>query len=311
MDNIKKEMGMEGTEARRSLEAGVGETHGLSLVIPAFNEEKGIVGVVRQIVEVGGRLGLPCEIIVVDDGSTDSTPAKLAGLAGIRLVRHQRNAGYGAALKSGIRAARYNWICITDGDGTYPNEKIPDLLAAMDKNDMVVGARLGAAARIPLIRRPAKWLLNKLANYLVQHRIPDLNSGLRIFDKRIAQRFLNILPDGFSFTSTITLAMLSNNYRVLYLPIEYHVRTGKSKIRPIHDTLNFLQLIVRTILYFDPLRIFLPAGISLILVSTVLFGLRQLQGGGYGVTIPMFLLAGIQVLAIGMLADLIDRRMKP
>ncbi len=302
---------MEGTEVCQSLEAGAGETGGLSLVIPTFNEEKGIAGVVRQIVAVGEKLGLPCEIIVVDDGSTDRTAEVLRGIQGIRVVSHQRNMGYGAALKTGMRAAAYERVCITDADGTYPNEKIPELLAAMAENDMVVGARLGTAAKIPLIRRPAKWLLNQLANYLVQQEIPDLNSGLRIFDKRIAERFLNILPDGFSFTSTITLAMLSNNYRVCYLPIEYHARTGKSKIRPIHDTLNFLQLIVRTILYFDPLRIFLPAGLSLILVSTVLFGLRQLQGGGYGVTIPMFLLAGIQVLAIGMLADLIDRRMKP
>lgn len=284
---------------------------GLTVVIPVFNEEKGIADVVRALGRTLQGLELESEVLVVDDGSTDRTAEVLGSLAGVQIITHQRNLGYGAALKTGMRAARFQWVCITDADGTYPNERIPDLLASMKDNEMVVGARLGAAANIPGIRKPAKWVLNQLANYLAQQKIPDLNSGLRIFDKQVAERFLNILPNGFSFTTTITLAMLTSGYRVRYLPIDYHVRTGKSKIRPIHDTLNFLQLIIRTILYFEPLRIFLPVGFSLVGVATLLYGVRLFLGGGFGATIPMFFLSGVQVLAIGMLADLIDRRIKP
>lgn len=284
---------------------------GLSMVIPAYNEREGIVRVLEGLKDTLNDLDVPREFIVVDDGSTDGTSEVLSTINSIQVIRHKWNKGYGAAIKTGMKVARYEWIGISDADGTYPNEKIPELLLAMGENDMVVGARVGKSVSIPWVRRPAKWILTQLANYLAQQKIPDLNSGLRIFKKQAAECFLKILPDRFSFTTTITLAMLCNNHKVLFVPIDYHPRTGKSKIRPFHDTMNFLQMIVRTILYFDPLRIFLPVGTGLLLISTILFVLRLIKGGGYGVTIPMFLLAGIQVLAIGMLADLIDRRMKP
>ena len=286
------------------------KSEGLSIVIPAFNEEEGIGNVLDTLKDALDTLDIPKEIIVVDDGSTDGMSKVLSTFEGIVVIRHERNIGYGAAIKTGMRQARYEWICITDADGTYPNEKIPEFVSAMAENDMVIGARVGRGARMPLIRKPTKWILTQIANYLAQQRIPDLNSGLRIFKKDIAESFLNILPNRFSFTATITLAMLSNNYRVLFIPINYHPRTGKSKIRPLHDTMNFFQLIIRTILYFEPLRIFLPVGGALLLTSSILFILRLIKGGGFGVTIPMFLLAGIQILVIGMLADLRDRRMK-
>jgi len=286
------------------------KSEGLSIVIPAFNEEEGIGNVLDTLKDALDTLNIPKEIIVVDDGSTDGMSNVLSAFEGILVIRHERNMGYGAAIKTGMRQARYEWICITDADGTYPNETIPELVSAIAENDMVIGARVGRGACMPLIRKPTKWILTQIANYLAQQRIPDLNSGLRIFKKDIAESFLNILPNRFSFTTTITLAMLSNNYRVLFVPINYYPRTGKSKIRPLHDTMNFLQLIVRTILYFEPLRIFLPVGVALLLTSFILFILRLIKGGGFGVTIPMFLLAGIQILVIGMLADLIDRRMK-
>jgi glycosyltransferase involved in cell wall biosynthesis len=287
------------------------KSEGLSIVIPAFNEEEGIGNVLDTLKDALDTLDIPKEIIVVDDGSTDGTSEVLSAIKSIRVIRHQRNMGYGAAIKMGMKEARYEWVGITDADGTYSNEKLPELVSAMRKHDMVIGARVGKGVTIPLVRKPAKWILTQMANYLTQQKIPDLNSGMRIFKKDVAESFLNILPNRFSFTTTITLAMLSNNYKVLFVPIDYYPRTGKSKIRPLHDTMNFLQLIVRTILYFDPLRIFLPVGTGLLLTSTTLFILRQIRGGGFGTTIPMFLLAGIQILAIGMLADLIDRRMKP
>ena len=284
---------------------------GLSMVIPAYNEKEGIDRVLQKLKGTLDQLDIPSEIIVIDDGSTDGTSEVLSTIEHVRVIRHQQNKGYGAAIKAGLEKASYGWIGIIDADGTYPDEKIPELVAAMEENDMVVGARVVKGVSIPWIRRPAKWTLNLLANYLAQQKIPDLNSGLRIFKKEVAERFLNILPNRFSFTTTITLATMCDNYKVVFVPIDYFQRDGKSKIRPIQDTMNFLQMIVRTVLYFDPLRVFLPIGFGLILTSTVLFILRLIKGGGYGTTIPMFLLAGIQILAIGMLADLIDRRMKP
>jgi glycosyltransferase involved in cell wall biosynthesis len=283
---------------------------GLSMIVPVFNEEEGIRTVLIGINKVLEGLDIPTEIIVVDDGSSDNTPEELKNLSFIKIITNPINMGYGAAIKKGIVESYHEWIGITDGDGTYPIEAIPVLLSETENADMVVGARLGKKAKIPLTRRPAKWFLNRVANYLAQRKIPDLNSGLRIFKKSAAKRFINIISDRFSFTTTITLAMLCNGYDVKYIPIEYHARKGKSKINPIQDTINFLQLIIRTILYFDPLRIFLPIGACLVLTSTVLFVLRLLHIGRFGVTIPMFLLAGIQILAIGMLADLIEKRMK-
>jgi glycosyltransferase involved in cell wall biosynthesis len=289
----------------------LGKPEGLSVIIPAYNEEDGINKVLSDLKLSLDGLDMPREYIVVDDGSSDGTSEVLRTIEYIKVIRHARNEGYGAAIKRGMEEARYDWVCITDADGTYPNEKIPELLSAMGENDMVVGARVLKGVNIPLVRRPAKWILNRLADYLAQQKIPDLNSGLRVFRKQVAECYLNILPDRFSFTTTITLAMLCNNFKVHFIPIDYHHRTGKSKIRPFQDTMNFLQMIVRTILYFNPLRIFLPMGVGLLLTSTTLFVLRLIKGGGFAVTIPMFLLAGIQILAIGMLADLIDRRIKP
>jgi glycosyltransferase involved in cell wall biosynthesis len=219
------------------------------------------------------------------------------------------NVGYGAAIKQGLQASHHELVAITDADGTYPPEALPELVLAMDGADMVVGARTGDSVAMPLLRRPAKWLLTGLANYLVSVKIPDLNSGLRVMRKPVLKRFMNILPQGFSFTATITLAMLSNDYRVRFKPIDYHRRTGKSKIRPFADTLNFLTTIIRTIMYFNPLKIFLPISAGLFLI-----GLGVLLYSGFvldrvmDVTVIILISLAIQVAVIGLLADLIDKR---
>jgi hypothetical protein len=158
-----------------------------------------------------------------------------------------------------------------------------------------------------LVRKPAKWFINKLANYLSGMKIPDLNSGLRIMKKPDIERFLHILPSGFSFTTTITLALLVNNFPVKYFPITYDKRKGKSKIRPIRDTLNFIQLIIRTILYFNPLKVFVPLSISLIIFAFILLaGSWIYLEKPMDVTFGVILMTSVMVMAIGMLADLID-----
>ena len=228
----------------------------ISVVIPAFNEEAGIAAVIGEIRRILEEQQISPEVIVIDDGSTDGT-ARNALSAGARLLQHRSNRGYGAALKSGIANASNELIVITDADGTYPAEYIPKLLEQLDRADMVVGARTGRNVRIPLIRKPAKLVLNWLANYLTNSKIPDLNSGLRAFRRGVVAQYFPILPDQFSWTTTITLAMHCDHYAVDYVPIDYRKREGKSKIVP-WDAGSFLVLILRTAMLFRPIRIFLP-----------------------------------------------------
>lgn len=281
----------------------------VSIIIPAYNERDGISHVIESLQSLREKQGSQWEIIIVDDGSTDGTPDKVKNMQDVVLVRHSFNRGYGAAIKTGIRHSKYDNLIISDADETYSTNDIPKLLAQLSKSEMVVGDRGGYRSNIPLIRRPAKWMINKLANYLTGMKIPDLNSGLRAMKKDVIMKFIHLLPDGFSLTTTITLAMLTNNYAVEFVPIEYKKRSGKSKIRPIRDTLNFIQLIIRTVLYFDPLRVFLPisafffiSSIS-VLIFSYLFTPKVMD-----ITTVILFISGVQILAIGMIADLIDKR---
>jgi len=225
----------------------------------------------------------------------------------VKVVRHQMNYGYGAALKSGLLHSQYPIVVITDADGTYPIERIPDLIRQMHHHDMVVGARIGQKVSVPLIRRPAKWIIGSLASYLAGQPIPDLNSGLRAMRRSVVMRFLSLLPDGFSFTSTITLAMITNKYRVRYEPIDYHQRHGRSKIRPIYDTINFVQLIIRVVAYFHPLKVFVPLSLILLVGCVIAFIYRLIVGEGMAIVITLLFVSAIQLLGVGLLADLIAR----
>jgi len=285
---------------------------GVSLIIPVYNEIQAIKIVLEKLLKVLDSIEDPVELIVVDDGSTDGTSNILENFSDrIKIFRHPINRGYGATLKTGIRHAAYPLIAITDADGTYPNEQIPKLVDIFVEGnfDMVVGARTGKNVYIPPLRRPAKWFINKLANYLSEMKIPDLNSGLRLMKKDIIEEFIRILPDGFSFTSTITLAMLTNGYSVKFEEIDYFGRVGKSKIRPIKDTLNFVQLIVRTTMYFNPLKVFIPLSMLLVIFAfIILIGSHYLFGEAMDVSFGVLIMTAVMVSAVGMLADLINKR---
>jgi len=278
----------------------------VSIVIPAYNETEAIGPTLEQIQAVMADARLEGEIIVVDDGSTDGTAEEAARHPKVRLIRHPQNKGYGAALKTGIRQARHDTIVILDADGTYPSEMIPRLAAEIGPHDMAVGARTGAEVHVPLVRRPAKWALNRLANYLSGMEIPDLNSGMRAFKRDVAMRFFRLLPSGFSFTTSLTLALLTNDYNVVYIPVNYYQRTGRSKIRPILDTINFSSLVVRVVLSFRPLRVFAPlAGVlaSLGLVK-VIYDINAYDFHLATSTVVLLTLT-FQVVVLGLIADLV------
>ena len=231
----------------------------VSIVIPCYNEAGGVIDSLDEVCKALGKHD-DFEIIAINDGSLDETPAILDKYASknqsVRVIHNQSNIGYGGSLKRGIRDALGDVIVITDSDGTYPASFIPELLKELKEYDMAVGARIGPNVQVPLVRRPAKWLLLSYARWMARADIKDLNSGLRAFRKEDALHFFPLLPEGFSFTSTITLAMHVNGMRVAYLPINYRKRIGQSSIRPIRDTLAFFSLVLRTTMYFRPLQVF-------------------------------------------------------
>lgn len=279
----------------------------VSLVLPVYNEALKLASILDGLHSALDQCCDQFEILAVNDGSTDGTREILSGRTDIRFLDHPLNRGYGAALKTGIRHAKYSIIIITDADGTYPPEHIAMLLARIDQVDMVVGSRTGAEVQYSWVRSIPKWFLVRFAEWMAKQRIPDLNSGLRIFHRDVAQRFLKILPNGFSFTTTITLAMLTNGYLVAYEPINYRSRTGRSKIRPIRDTLGMLRTILFTGMYFAPLRVFLPiaglfaCGFLVTLTQDIVF--RDLNER----TIILFV-AATQFAMFALLAEMIDKR---
>jgi glycosyltransferase involved in cell wall biosynthesis len=276
----------------------------LSIVIPAYNEE----GAVRQTIEDIRRemdaTGVPYEIIVIDDGSSDRT-LEIARSTGVMVDTNQVNTGYGASLKRGIKHAQYEYVAIIDADGTYPARYLPQMLAMCRNQDMVVGDRGAAMKNVPWIRKPAKFILNNFASFLAERRLNDLNSGLRVFRKSELVPFIPLLPQKFSFTTTITLCMACNGKRMIYTPIEYGKRVGKSKIRPV-DFINFLILVLRMTTLFNPLRVFIPFGLILMGLGALKFVYDIWMDNLSETTIFAFLSALI-IWSLGLIADMISR----
>src|SRR4030067_1603844 len=292
----------------------------VSVILPACNEEDAIASQIESIRYTLRSHGIIHEIIVVDDGSQDQT-AELALKSNARVILHPENRGYGAALKTGIAAAEYETILIIDADGTYPVEQIPNLLSKLETADMVVGARTGNKVHIPLIRRPAKWILGWLANRISGRSIPDLNSGMRVFRRDFVKQYFSILPNQFSFTTTITLAMLADDYHVVYHPIDYYRRIGNSKITP-KNFMEFMMLVLRLAMLFQPLKIFVPLSFSCGLLGVLkaifdIIGLFQ-RASSFNSSLVfqpvlstsaiLLLLVALQLLLIGMVADGLVRR---
>src|SRR5262245_31498222 len=223
-------------------------------VVPVLDEEAAVLATLDALDRALAGCGHAHEIIVVDDGSRDRTPELLGARQGIRVLRHAHSRGYGAALKTGIRAAHHPWIVVIDADGTYPASAVPRLLDGCASFDLIVGARERHNAHDSWPRALLKEAFRVFAQSITGASIPDLNSGLRAFRREVAERYFDLLPDRFSFTTTITVAAIADGLAVRFTPIEYRPRIGRSKVRPIPDTLRIGRQLLRLGIRFAPLR---------------------------------------------------------
>jgi len=279
-----------------------------SAIIPAYNEEKAIRQVINGLRKVLTKLEESYEIIVVDDGSTDQT-AKKAQETGAKISRHPENRGYGAAVKTGIKRAQGKYIILIDADGSYETGDLPKLIEALPDCDQVIAARTSEKGTVRMLRKPTKWVLRKIAAYLAGRPIPDLNSGFRIFRRITAKKFLYLLPEGFSASSTLTLAFLCHGHPTKFVPSAYLARIGHSKLNPLKEVPKFFSLLARMVMYFRPLKIFGPLAIATLAIAITKIATDLYRFRWHIATSSVILvLFGLQSLGLGLLADLIVRR---
>ncbi|MBN2582740.1 MAG: glycosyltransferase family 2 protein [Planctomycetes bacterium] len=283
----------------------------LSVLLPAYNEEQAIQRVLGEIVEVLSVESVRYEILVIDDASTDRTPELAEEFAHscwqcpVRVVRCAERRGAGAARKVGIRQARGEIVVMLDADGSYAAGSIPELLSHFPAYDQVNGARTSEQGTLPWLRRPAKWFIRKLACYLTGHKIPDLNTGLKAFKRDEMLRWLWVVPDGFSCVTTMTLAFLTNGYAVKYVPTPYRQRIGRSKFHPVKDTLAYLSTVLRMVLYFRPLKVFLPLSGLMIAAGAAKSMTSFLWTGSMQESDIVVVVAGFMTCMLGLLAEVI------
>lgn len=277
----------------------------VTVLFPCYNEEDALAIVVNDLRAAMKNEKYSYEIIVVDDRSTDNSAAIAEGL-GCRVIRRFVRGGAGAARKTNILEAYGNIIVMLDMDGSYTPSDIPKMLKYFPQYDQVNGARTSEAGTLLWLRFPAKWMIRMLASYLAGSMIPDLNTGLKAFKRKIMLRYLWVIPDGFSCVSSMTLSFLCNGHPVLYIPTEYHKRIGKSKFNPVKDTYAYILTVLRLITYFNPLRVFLPAALLFLVVGVLkslydyFFLLQRLQ-----LSDIILIITGVIIGFQGLLADLI------
>jgi glycosyltransferase involved in cell wall biosynthesis len=281
----------------------------LSLIIPAYNEEAAIGDIVRRAAAVLAGCASAWEIIVVSDCSADRT-AEIAASEGARVIVHPTNKGYGNALKSGISNALYGTVAIIDADGSYPPEELLRLAPFVDRFDMVVGQRVGSHFSGGAFKRAGRWLQLFLVEFTTGTKVPDVNSGLRIFPRDIALNFFDTLCGGFSFTTSITLSMLMLGYTIKFTPVTYEARVGKSHVRYYRDTLRSLQIITHAILKYNPIKAFMTLSFiplsGMLLTGGLALAAAILQhpfsAMWLGLTAVLCLLASLIIFALGLVA---------
>ncbi len=280
---------------------------GLSVIVPIYNEAFNLASFMEELEKFFSTFQENYEIVIVDDGSDDGTSEQLESCS-YKVIRHEVNLGYGAAVKTGIRNSRYDKIAMLDSDGTYSPQEIETLLPYLKYHDMVVGARTGEETYHPFLRKPAKWIIRHFASWLVRRPIPDLNSGLRLFRREPVEKLLQLLPDGFSLTTTLTVAFHASGRKVYYQSISYLKRAGQSKFRPLADTWNMILLILRTVVLIRPLNVFLPLSFFLaFLALLILVVSKTMMEQFMDATFIVLMMGSIQMFVLGLIADLIVR----
>jgi glycosyltransferase involved in cell wall biosynthesis len=273
-----------------------------SLIIPAYNEAEAIASVIKRAHSVMENLGRAYEIIVVDDGSQDAT-AERAHYVGARVISHPYNVGNGAAVKTGIRNARGEVLVMLDGDGQHAPEDIPRLLEKLGPYDMVVGART-PASETHVHRDVANSIFNWFATYVCGRKIEDLTSGFRAVKADIARGFVYLLPNTFSYPTTITLATVRSGYSLAYVPIKAAQRVGRSKIKLLRDGSRFLLIILKIATLFSPLKVFVPASVLMFLLGFGygLFKVVVLKAR-YGPTSAMLMTMAVLIFMVGLVSE--------
>lgn len=243
---------------------------GLSYVVPAYNEEQGILNALQRLISTLSGLNMPYEIIVVNDGSRDRTKELAEQFKNVKLISHPINIGYGNALKSGIKKAQYEWIGIVDADGSYPIEDIPKLVHEMQNGfDMVIGARINTGELDKPVKKMFRWIFKAVLKLVIKTSIEDANSGFRIFKRELAVGLFPFLCGTFSFTTSLTILAMGQACFIKHIPIQYHPRKGSSKVRHIHDSMRTLQYIVQGITFFNPIKFFVILSFCMILIVCI------------------------------------------
>ncbi len=285
----------------------------LSIIIPVYNEENAIGATLDDLLVYIKSHQLPWKVIVVNDGSMDTSPEILKQTDGIRLIHHPYNKGYGAALKTGINNAETEIIAFFDADGQHRPEDLEKMYENFIDYEMLIGQR-GKDSHRGWMRRPGKWILGKTANFLTSRKIPDLNSGLRIIKKATIIKLLHLFPNGFSFSTTSTVAFLNMGFNVGYHPIRVLKRTGKSNVKQLKHGSQTMLLILRLIILFNPLKVFIPFSILLFilgLVYEILFGIIFFPSGFRLIPAAFFLLlTSVLIFFFGLVVDQVSEMRK-
>ncbi len=280
----------------------------VSVLIPAYNEAASVRGTVQRVREVLDDAAIDHEIIVIDDGSTDQT-AEEAWMPGVRVLEHPANAGYGRALKTGLREASSEWVAIIDADGSYPVEMLPTLIGEVPEFDMVVGARSGRYYRGSFVKWWGRKILEAMVHFVTAIWVPDVNSGLRVFRRSIAVENIRRIGNGFSFTTTLTLAMLLEGHFVHYVPIDYRPRVGATKVKIGRDLLRTLQILVMAIIVYNPIKLFLLLAYAALLSVVPCVAIDLAVAGGYhvGIIAAVLLASALGLFAMGLVTDVLRR----
>jgi glycosyltransferase involved in cell wall biosynthesis len=278
--------------------------NGLSVIIPVYNEELSLKKTLEDLKKELAELGINYEIITVDDGSTDDSRNQLKSIANINIIKHPYNKGYGAALKTGLHNAQYNWLLFFDADGQHQAKYIKDFIVETDKYDLIAGDRSQSKYVRPAIRKPGLWILKVIANYLVDYKIPDLNCGFRLVNKTQLEKFLHLMPNGFSMSTTTTLAFLKAGLNVKFIHTETNKRNNqtKSTVKP-SDAIKTFTLIFKLIMTFSPLRFFFPISCFLLtagLIYTLLDIIKRFNLSDGSI---ILLISSLLVLLFGLIAD--------